>query len=160
MRIEPLQPGDVPAFAEQARSRYADQLRTTGLTPQEADNRADADTRALIPHGALRPGHAILAARTDDGPDIGQVWIGPHPTIPDTAFIYDLVIDAAHRRHGHGEALMTAAEDWAQRHDMHSVTLNVVAGNTAARSLYLRLGYTATNITMRRRLTTGDASEH
>ena len=56
-------------------------------------------------------------------------------------WIYYLAIDAAHRKAGHGRALMTAAETWLQARGVPKVQLMVSGENAAALGFYAALGF-------------------
>jgi ribosomal protein S18 acetylase RimI-like enzyme len=55
--------------------------------------------------------------------------------------IYDVLIDAGHRRQGYGEKLMRGLLVWGKQQGAHSAYLNVMIDNTAALALYARLGF-------------------
>ena len=57
------------------------------------------------------------------------------------AFIDDLSIDAAHRRHGLGKLLMDAAVMWSREHNLNGVSLETQDNNIAACMFYLNYGY-------------------
>lgn len=54
-----------------------------------------------------------------------------------------VAVTAAAAGAGVGRRLMLAAEEWAGQHGCTLVTLEVFAGNAAARAVYARLGYQA-----------------
>lgn len=56
-------------------------------------------------------------------------------------YIYSVVVDEAHRRRGVGQLMIAQLEEHARRAGAAVALLRVMAGNTAARDLYLRLGY-------------------
>lgn len=53
---------------------------------------------------------------------------------------------------GVGTALIGAAEGWARKRGLESITLNVFEGNARARRLYERLGYRAETLRYRKGL--------
>jgi ribosomal protein S18 acetylase RimI-like enzyme len=57
--------------------------------------------------------------------------------------ISDIVVASQAEGRGVGRALIAAAEDWARSRGYALMQLNVLVGNTAARSLYEHLGYAA-----------------
>jgi len=56
--------------------------------------------------------------------------------------LFDIVTHAAHRRQGLGGRLVRQMAGWAQERGAATCYLQVVARNSAARSLYARLGFT------------------
>lgn len=56
--------------------------------------------------------------------------------------IHDLIVDANHRGHGIGRALLESAEQAAKKMGCCKLTLEVVDGNSTARGLYESFGFT------------------
>jgi GNAT superfamily N-acetyltransferase len=56
--------------------------------------------------------------------------------------VSDLAVTPGHDGHGIGRALLTHAEAWARRNRCKRLTLAVFPGNTRARALYERAGFT------------------
>ena len=59
------------------------------------------------------------------------------------AHIADVVVAQSAEGTGVGKALMSAAEEWASTCGYTMVQLHVLVGNSRARSMYERLGYSA-----------------
>ena len=59
-------------------------------------------------------------------------------------FVYDVVVEEAHRGRGYGSGLMRAGALWAQQRGAHAIGLNVFGHNHRARTVYDRLGYLVT----------------
>jgi GNAT superfamily N-acetyltransferase len=57
--------------------------------------------------------------------------------------VADLAVAPGHDGHGIGRALLAHAEAWASRNRCKLLTLSVFPGNTRARALYERTGFTA-----------------
>ena len=57
------------------------------------------------------------------------------------AFIDELYVDAAYRRHGHGRKAVTFIEEKAREMGVNAIHLEVDPGNDAAFELYRRAGY-------------------
>lgn len=55
--------------------------------------------------------------------------------------IFDIVIDAGHRRQGHGVHLMQALQAWGQEYGAHTAYLQVMCNNDLALGLYEKLGF-------------------
>lgn len=59
----------------------------------------------------------------------------------ETAYLYSLWLDPEARGRGLAGRLVGAALDWAQRHQVRTVTLRMEPDNVAARALYEGLGF-------------------
>ena len=83
-----------------------------------------------------------MLARADDGTIVGSLTLVLF-RIPTgmRAWIEDVVVDAAARGQGVGEALNRFAIDLAAAHDARSVDLTSRPSRKAANRLYARLGF-------------------
>ena len=119
-----------------------------------AVERARADFEFLLPHGVDTPDNFLFEILAGDyGPVVGFAWLAIDRKYgPVSAYLYDIGIDAAHRRKGHGMRALRALEDFATGAGASSIGLNVFANNGEAQSLYWKLGYVPTNFNMRKRL--------
>jgi GNAT superfamily N-acetyltransferase len=84
----------------------------------------------------------------EDGDVVGFVCVWarvpceePDEDPSDYAFISDLVVDADHRQHGVGSALMSAAEEYARARGGRRIRLHVLARNEVARRFYRSMNY-------------------
>lgn len=115
-------------------------------TATEAPKEARREIERLLPQGPETPGHRLLTVHPGPkGPLVGFLWVAKRPG---EAFVYDLKIVESHRREGYGRATMLAAEGVARELDCPRISLHVFGSNTAARTLYLALGYRETNVMM------------
>lgn len=113
--------------------------------------RAGARGERFLREALADPQRAILIAES------AQVAVGAvevrlydtpsHPLMVQRrrAFVDDLVVAPAARRHGVGRALMEAAQRWARARGAEELVLTVWAGNTEAERFYARLGYRPLN---------------
>lgn len=138
LALRPVEAADAPflaaLFAEARGGDFAAlpaALAATILAQQEAIQRAhfaatwpEAEV-LLIEHRKVAVGRLILA---EDG---------------DALRLVDIAIAIAARNQGIGTALIAAAIDRAQREGRRALALAVRPANTAARRLYLRLGFIA-----------------
>jgi ribosomal protein S18 acetylase RimI-like enzyme len=108
----------------------------------------------LLPHGAATDGMLLYIAEAD-GAAVGWIWISlpTAPERPDTAWIYNVEIDAQHRGKGYGRAVMRAAEEELARLGVPRLGLNVFGFNTVARRLYESLGFQVTSQQMTKPVT-------
>lgn len=91
-----------------------------------------------------RPRTRVSVACDDDGAVLGAtvLTLQPEPLSREPgAHLEVLVVAAGAEGQGLGAALLAAAEQLARDEGARSVTLNVFAANTRARSVYERCGY-------------------
>jgi ribosomal protein S18 acetylase RimI-like enzyme len=85
------------------------------------------------------------------------VWGRVPPQEPDEpqrdyAYVSDLVVLPAFRRHGIGRALLARAEDYARSLGVETIGIGVMAENRTALDLYEADGYRATHLELRKPL--------
>ncbi len=76
---------------------------------------------------------------------VGCLWLGESIDQRNghrQAYVFLLYVEASHRRQGLGTALMHYAHQWAKAQSYQQINLQVFEDNTAALSLYQKLGYT------------------
>jgi ribosomal protein S18 acetylase RimI-like enzyme len=140
------------------RAAYIDERVRAGDTPAEAAANADNVLGQLWPGGRPAPGQLageLLADHLGNPADprpVGHLWVGPIGTEPTRWWVWDILIDEAHRSRGLGRQAMVLAEGLARDAGATSLGLNVFAGNSVARSLYESLGYEETALQMRKDL--------
>lgn len=153
LQVSPLTESELSTFLAAAEDRYAQQKTEFGsVDPDQARSQARTEMEAVTPGGQLPGAHAVLGARAENGTLLGSVWVAPRRGEPETAFIYDLVVDEAARGGGIGRILVRAAADWARGEGFASIGLHVFGGNTGAIALYESEGYETTEVLMRRQL--------
>lgn len=86
--------------------------------------------------------------RSEGREPVGQLWIQARKTPKPIAFIYNIEIFPEFRRRGYAEQAMKRLEEEARRLVLEGIRLHVFGHNTAARPLYQKLGYVATNVMM------------
>jgi ribosomal protein S18 acetylase RimI-like enzyme len=127
-------------------------VRVGVWAPESAVERAESLFAQLVPNGRDTAGHEFRSIVTDGGDIVGALWFAADEQIAGTAFIWDIVIDPAHRGRGYGRAAMEALEPLAQSLGYHAIRLHVVGDNAVARGLYRSVGYAETDVTMLKRL--------
>ena len=108
----------------------------------------------LLPQGPDTPDNVLYTLHDPhEDADVGVLWYAlqrtPHAT---TAFIYEVEVFEAYRRRGYATQAFTLLETDAAARGATRIGLHVFGHNTAARALYEKLGYHATNINMRKEL--------
>ena len=154
VRLRPLRDDELPAFIDHGRDAYArDMVAQAGLTPEQAEQKAQNDWARLLPNGAVGPGHHLFAVEDEEsGERVGDLWIAERSSDFEgtAAFVYSIEIAEAFRGRGYGKQAMLLAEDEVRARGISHIALNVFGGNEVARSLYRSLGYTETAVFMRK----------
>ena len=92
--------------------------------------------------GAASGGDLLIVADTEEGEIAGFLWAergGPN-RVKHTAYIVT-GIRQAYRRQGIGTAFFRRLEDWAMKNGVTRLELTVECENTAAVSLYKKMGF-------------------
>lgn len=86
---------------------------------------------------SILPDKCYASIRTD-----GEIIAcGLGVTQADYLGLFDIIIDPAHRRQGHGERLMLALLNWGIQQRAHAAYLQVTCDNEPALKLYEKLGF-------------------
>lgn len=137
---------------KQTENFAAAKVKSGNWGPENALELARNQTAEVLPLGLKTPHHEILVVEAE-GRSVGVLWYaireaarGPY------AYIYDIEIDSASQGRGFGSAAIGALEAKLKQQGVQSLLLHVFGYNTAARRLYERLGFEATNVNMAKRL--------
>ena len=141
-----------PWLATAIRDYAADLAANNGLSAEAALARSTRDFQELLPEGPATPKnhvYSILAAPEPSAEKrpVGMIWFAEREN-PPAAFIYDFMVDEAYRGRGYGSQALVAIEAKVKALGLRRIGLHVFGKNTAARRLYERMGYEATNINM------------
>jgi ribosomal protein S18 acetylase RimI-like enzyme len=154
VRLRQLRDDELPEYIEHGRAAYArDMVAQAGLTPEQAQQKAESDWARLLPNGEVAPGHHLFAVEEEEsGERVGSLWIAERSSDFEgtAAFVYSIEIDEACRGRGYGKQAMLLAEDEVRARGLSHIALNVFGGNEVARSLYQSLGYVETAVFMRK----------
>lgn len=155
IRVRTMTPAEYDEWQATIAADYAaEQVRAGRWAAEGAVQRARDENSELLPRGLDTERMLLLQAVTDSGDAVGRAWVAlDHPRgAPDTAFLYDIEIDAAFRGQGYGRALLDAVEAATRAAGAGSLELNVFGTNTAAIRLYETNGYSVTTQQMRKQL--------
>ena len=154
LRLRPMTADEHAAWSERQVHEYALEAAQAGKWgPDEAVERARAETAEALPDGVATAGMLFLVAEAPDGALVGRLWLSLEaPRAPGTAWVYDIEVEPALRGRGLGRALLAAAERELAARGATSVGLNVFAQNTTALGLYETSGYAVTARQMRKPL--------
>ncbi|XVU23788.1 GNAT family N-acetyltransferase [Actinoplanes sp. CA-054009] len=142
IELVPFTPDDLdrrlPAMTAQFAAALAEHH---GFTLDEATRESERQTRTLLPDGVATDGQ-LLCKGLAGGEEVGFLWISlPGTTFQTMAWISEIEVAEEHRSHGHGSAMLRAAEAALTARGVGRVGLHVFGHNTGARRLYRRLGY-------------------
>ena len=138
--LHPMTAEEFGVWSEGEVEGYAQELASTGLSPEQALERSRTQMGELIPAGLESPGMEFFVARVGDEV-VGDLWLNTDETM---AFIYNIEVRSEQRRRGYGSAIMNAAAVYCRDAGHPYLGLNVFAHNPNARALYDKLGYRVT----------------
>jgi ribosomal protein S18 acetylase RimI-like enzyme len=154
-----LRPMSPEEFETAIDATFADTVREWVTTGRIAAEDAPAEIRrqreTSVPAG-LDTEHMLFLIGEVEGERIGWIWLalpGAPPRHVDTAWVYNVEVDEAHRRKGYGEQLLLAAERELVQRGLKHIGLNVFGSNHGAIRLYERLGYNVISQQMAKPLT-------
>ena len=155
VRLRPLREDEWPAFVEEGKRQYAeDMVENAGFTPEAAERKAEHDFVSVLPDGLATEGHFIFAVEDSSTAErVGRLWFARRKVdIGEVAYVYDIHIDEHARGRGLGRAAMLALEEEVRQRGLERISLNVFGGNAVARGLYASLGYHEIHVWMSKNL--------
>lgn len=154
IELVPMTQPEYDAWLPAAIATYAAETAASGRwTKEEAHDRSREEHERLLPQGLATPNHRLWSiTRSSDKRAIGILWIEAQQSPVPTAFIYNIEIGPEYRRRGYARQAMEQLEDVARQLGLRQIRLHVFGHNSAARPLYEKLGYQATNILMAKQL--------
>jgi ribosomal protein S18 acetylase RimI-like enzyme len=131
-------------------ARPADLSAVHRLIGQLADAPDEAVFGIRFDRAMASDGHRIIVAEVE-GRVVGVLHMFERAALekPCEAVVQALVVDSEARSSGVGEALMRAAEAWAQSRKLPSVSLYSRADRKRAHAFYERIGYRVKAISLR-----------
>ncbi len=121
------------AYLESTMAEYRQELLDSGLSPDEADENIARNSSQFDDQFFLN----VLR----EGEKVGTLWLGLRNGVGPDWWIFDIVIDDAHRGTGLGRPTLRAAEEFVAAHGGTRLGLNVFGPNKVARHLYDTAGY-------------------
>jgi len=146
--LRPITVAEFAAWRDLAIPDYADeQVRAGQWSRDAALALARRALDALLPQGLDTPDHELFSVLDAAGRPVGTLWFAVQARgEARVAYVYDIVIDAGHRRQGHAERAFAALEQEAARRGLAGIALHVFGHNRGAQALYAKLGFVPTNI--------------
>ena len=138
-------------FVVASTEEYAHTLaRNLNLPLEEAREKARSQVGGILKDGFATAGHHFWHI-TVAGQAMGYLWVFVDAA-RGSAFVFDIMIDEAHRGKGAGTRALQLLEDEMRTLGVTTIGLNVFADNPHAERLYRKLGYRATNMNMSKAL--------
>jgi ribosomal protein S18 acetylase RimI-like enzyme len=137
--LRPLSEAEYGPWKARDHEAFTTGLTDAGMPREQAEARAVAALREVMPQGRDTPGSALFTL-DQDGRAVGHLLLRTR----EPARVFSVEVDAAHRGGGHGRTLMLAAENACLDAGVTVLGLNVFVTNTPAVRLYESLGYRTT----------------
>ncbi len=139
--FEPMREDQYERFVSVLWEAYTHERARNARTPLDEERALVAKQHAsLLPDGMRTPGHLFWNIVDEAVGPVGVLWVFVDEQTH-RAYIYDIEIDAAHRRHGYGEQALSALEERMRSQGVMRIALNVFGDNDVAMRLYQRVGY-------------------
>ncbi|WP_338588727.1 GNAT family N-acetyltransferase [Paenibacillus sp. Y5S-9] len=150
MKLSPMNQEDYASFRIRSIKDFAQEKVEAGTwAEEEAQQLAEESYERYLPEGLNTPGAYLYnLVHSVDG-NVGYIWFN----ITDNrrgkdAFLLDIVVEEAHRGKGYGTETMQALEQTALSLGVDRIGLHVFGHNVRASSLYRKMGYEVTDLTM------------
>jgi GNAT superfamily N-acetyltransferase len=140
-------------------SHYAQEHVQNGNWPvEDALRLAREETQSILKDGPHTKDNFIYTiTKVESGQDVGNLWFAMVERYGKRrAFIYDVEIAEAFRRHGYAFQAFQQLEPIARELGAQAIALHVFGFNMGARALYEKLGFAMTNIQMEKKLSEAD----
>ncbi|MDK8190126.1 GNAT family N-acetyltransferase [Paenibacillus sp. UMB7766-LJ446] len=116
---------------------------------EEAQGLAEASYDKYLPEGLNTPGAYLYNLVHEVDGNVGYIWFN----VTDNrrgkdAFLLDIVVEEAYRGKGYGTETMEALEIETLSLGVDRIGLHVFGHNVRASSLYRKMGYEVTDLTM------------
>lgn len=146
IQLRDMTQAEYDEYADERDREFAEASART--LPLEAAKQMARQGRArFLPQGLATERHRLLVAEDADGRVVGSVWLGldePRTGTSETAWLYDLRVEADRRREGFATAILEAVETIAREAGAVRLGLNVFGDNLPAVALYHSCGYRVT----------------
>ena len=127
----------------------------------DATSLAAKEYAQLLPQGLSTPDHHLFTLTDDEGTCVGVLWFAlTNKFNAPVAYLYNIEVNAEHRRQGHAHRALLALEGEARRLGLTGIALHVFGHNTGAQALYAGLGYGPTNINLFKPLSRRRSENH
>ena len=153
VRFRDMTADEFAAFRAWLIEDYASDIaRNYHTALDDARHSSEQQISEILPDGLATPNHllfVLLAVST--GEPVGHLWCHLEPD-KRLAFVYEIVIQEPHRRHGYGRSALLQLEQLLMTQGIERLGLHVFGDNNRAQALYQSLGYRITGISMQKEL--------
>jgi ribosomal protein S18 acetylase RimI-like enzyme len=144
--------GEYSAFYEYIILDYAEGLvRAGNAHPDVAVQLSQQQCAPVLSNGVASPGQFFYLIH-DDAPaanHVGYLWWGVREQYGTrTAMLYFVGVFAPYRRRGYATQALRLLEEQVTEGGLDEIRLHVFGHNTPARTLYDKMGYAASSMTM------------
>ncbi|MEO2207574.1 GNAT family N-acetyltransferase [Paenibacillus pabuli] len=154
LELVPMNDQEFASFRMRSIKDFAGEKVEAGAwAEEEAQELAEASYDRFLPEGLNTPGAYIYNLVHPVDGNVGYIWFN----ITDNrrgkeAFLLDIVVEEAYRGKGYGTETMDALEQAARSLHVDRIGLHVFGHNVRASSLYRKMGYEITDLTMYKEL--------
>ncbi|MBB6021717.1 ribosomal protein S18 acetylase RimI-like enzyme [Paenibacillus sp. JGP012] len=150
MELLPMNGEQFASFRSRSIADFAEEKVEAGTwAPEEALERAEESYERYLPEGLETPGAYVYNLVHPVDGIVGYIWFNvTENRRGKEAFLLDIVVEEAHRGKGYGTETMEALERTARSLGVDRMGLHVFGHNVRASSLYRKMGYEVTDLTM------------
>lgn len=150
MKLIEMSQKEFDAYYPGALKHLAEELSLArDISHDEALDLARKSFDSLLPNGDVKAPDQFLYTLHADGIKVGVLHFGiRRDRKAPYVYIWDIIIDQDQRGKGFGKQVMQAIEEQVIKLGHSRIALNVFGHNTPAVSLYKKMGYQPSSITM------------
>ncbi|WP_226799661.1 GNAT family N-acetyltransferase [Carnobacterium mobile] len=151
IQLEKMTERDFIDYLSLAIPDYAAEKVSAGAWAKEAAQKLSEESFAeLLPNGvATKDHHLFSIVKNESSQKVGYMWFRSSEDLNGkAAFIFDFIVFEEFRSRGYGTQTMLALEETAKKMGIEKIMLHVFAHNKTAFSLYEKMGFNMTDISM------------
>ncbi|WP_313467068.1 GNAT family N-acetyltransferase [Carnobacterium sp.] len=151
IQLEKMTERDFIDYLSLAIPDYAAEKISAGTWAKEEAQKLSEDSFAeLLPNGVATKDHYLFSiVKSDSSQKVGYLWFRSSEDLNGkAAFIFDFIVFEEFRSRGYGTQTMLALEETAKKMGIEKIMLHVFAHNKTAFSLYEKMGFNMTDISM------------
>ncbi|MGQ8873523.1 GNAT family N-acetyltransferase [Paenibacillus amylolyticus] len=150
MELSPMNTEQFASFRSRSIADFAQEKVEAGTwAPEEALGRAEESYERYLPEGLDTPGAYVFNLVHPVDGIVGYLWFNiTENRRGKEAFLLDIVVEETYRGKGYGTETMEALEKTARSLGVDRIGLHVFGHNERASSLYRKMGYEVTDLTM------------
>ena len=148
--LQPMSAAQHHAWRTDAIADYAaGKIAARQWRPADAQQLAQKEFEALLPHGIDTPDHFLMTMVDAQQRAVGVLWFAIVQRLDQrVAYVYDVTVAQPYRRQGHAARAFLALQDDAKQRGLAGIALHVFGQNTGARAMYDKLGFAPTNLNL------------